>query len=530
MASARHESTSVPFDPRNTARQTRARFRYQDECVALRCIPNLLSGEITAVIVEWSTDYIAVLANNDIELVSVKHRDPGQGDWPAGELRDDVLLDLHRVWREMREACSCVFASNAAVSRNARRAMDKDFAKYVGLDPAEAARFLAALALPEPPLPRRTEITAVAVEALSAVLAELHRDPAYVRTCYEALVDRIAEVAIQMPPTPEQRLVALTGSMRAVTKRSAPRQAEQTLRLADLRELVIRTHDRLAERTPPFRTVAVPQKESDWRGGDTLLLRRARYLIHEPIDVSFPNDRAYRCQRAAARQTEPVQRDVFLHRVDVLLPEPAARAALAQTADEVELSGHLPGLPSILATVAEEHCITVVRDLTGMRPLTAVWGMPSYPAVALDALLGRLTELVRTLTALHAGGRAHRSLHTDALLVDTAGRLRLRDAGLAAVSPAVGEGRIPYRAPEQDRPILQPPGPATDVYSLAAIVYHLATGQPPGTNPPPPSLLRPDLNPDLDAPLLDCLAIEPGRRPRLNDLERMLRTAGTSVR
>jgi hypothetical protein len=530
MVSAASGATRLPFDLRNTARQTRARFRYQDECVALRCIANLLSGHVIAVVVEWSTDYIALFGNGSVELVSVKHRDPGQGEWPAGELRNKVLRDLHRVWRQMHEACTCAFASNTAVSRPARKMLENDFAGYLGLDPAEAARFRASLVLPDPPLPRRTEITAVAVEALSAVLAELHRDPAHVRPCYEALVDRIAEVALEEPPTPEQRLAALTGSLRAVADRLAPRQDEHTLRLADLRELVLHTHDRLAGSTPPSRTIAVPRQDSDWRGGDRLQLGDARYVIHDPVDVSYAVDRAFRHQRAVARQTAPVQRDVFLHRLDVLRPEPAARAALAQTTAEAELTGRLPGLPAVLTVAADDNRITIIRDLAGSQPLSTVFGGPPYPVVALDALLAGLPSLVHTLTGLHSAGYAHRALHTDALLVDAKGRVRPRDAGLATIPPAPGDGRSPYRAPEQDRPLLQPPGPSTDVYAIAAIVYHLATGQPPGANPPPPSLLRPDLNPDLDTPLLGALATEPNRRPSLTDLAKMLRVAGATVR
>ena len=106
------------FDERNTARPTRGRFRYQDECVALRCIANLVSEDVTAVVVEWSTDYIAMLADGDPELVSIKHRDPGQGDWPMSEL-GLVLRDLHHVWRKMGERCRCAFASNAAAATRA---------------------------------------------------------------------------------------------------------------------------------------------------------------------------------------------------------------------------------------------------------------------------------------------------------------------------------------------------------------------------------------------------------------------------
>src|SRR4051794_19201353 len=112
------------FDDRNTARQTRGRFGYQDEAVALRCIANLLSGDVTVVVVEWSTDYIAVLADGDPELVSIKHREPDRGAWPTSELVKP-LRDLHRVWREMGERCRCAFASNAAVAHRVMTEFDQ---------------------------------------------------------------------------------------------------------------------------------------------------------------------------------------------------------------------------------------------------------------------------------------------------------------------------------------------------------------------------------------------------------------------
>lgn len=50
----------LPRDTRNTARETRARFEYQDACVVLRCIPNLIPGSIEAVVIEWTTDYVVL--------------------------------------------------------------------------------------------------------------------------------------------------------------------------------------------------------------------------------------------------------------------------------------------------------------------------------------------------------------------------------------------------------------------------------------------------------------------------------------
>jgi hypothetical protein len=94
--------------------RTRALFEYQDTCVALRSIPNLLPGSpVAAVAVEWSTDYVLLGRDGQRELVSVKHREPGQGDWTFAHLKaENVFRDLHGVWRAMNETGVFVFESN----------------------------------------------------------------------------------------------------------------------------------------------------------------------------------------------------------------------------------------------------------------------------------------------------------------------------------------------------------------------------------------------------------------------------------
>jgi hypothetical protein len=82
------------FDPVNTARQTRSWYRYQDECVAYRCIPNLIEGSIDRIVVEWATDYVVIAKDGSVELVSVKHRGANTSPWTLGQLaRERVLTD-----------------------------------------------------------------------------------------------------------------------------------------------------------------------------------------------------------------------------------------------------------------------------------------------------------------------------------------------------------------------------------------------------------------------------------------------------
>jgi hypothetical protein len=86
-------------------------------------------------------------------------------------------------------------------------------------------------------------------------------------------------------------------------------------------------------------------------------------------------------------------------------------------------------------------------------------------------------------------------------------------------APGPGGGPAAYRAPEQESARA---GPATDVHQLAAIVYHLVTGEAPGPDPLPVVRLRPEWAIALDRPLLAALRSEPRQRPELRDLTHAL--------
>jgi hypothetical protein len=509
------------FDDRNTARATRARFRYQDECVALRCVANLPSGEMTAVVIEWSTDYIAMFADGCPELVSVKHRDPGTGEWTRSEL-EPVLRDLYRVWRELGERCLCVLVSSAGVTTRAQGELTGESENH---EP-EWRRFLNVLTLPDPPLPRRTEITAVGVHAMAGALSLMGRDEHHAAECYQALVERIEGVAVEQPPSPQEWVARMTGSLRGVLDRPKPELPSHTLRLDDLRELVLTTEAAAVRRvSPPMRAaaLAVPREDREIRVG--------REIFHvRRVEETEAPDGSWRLLRADARQATTRSREVRLTRLDMSRPGQAAKRRKAELRDEARLHGETYGLPRVILRVDEAGLFAFA---TGMPPgsgLLDVYGRPPYPGIALDAVLRGLPQVARTLNDLHSAGKAHRALRPEVLIVSR-DRMWLRDAGLAATSPVAGEGPAACRAPEQERPILTAPGPATDVYQMAAIVYHLATGEPPGRDPLPPGLLRPALAGELEEPILAALSVDPRRRPSVQDLlgafDEILRAGGT---
>jgi serine/threonine protein kinase len=95
--------------------------------------------------------------------------------------------------------------------------------------------------------------------------------------------------------------------------------------------------------------------------------------------------------------------------------------------------------------------------------------------------------LAETVHYAHSRGVIHRDLKPSNVLVDSAGRPRITDFGLA--HPLDTDSRATVQGSVVGTPAYMPPeqasgegtriGPASDVYSLGAILYELLTGLPP---------------------------------------------------
>jgi WD40 repeat protein len=160
-----------------------------------------------------------------------------------------------------------------------------------------------------------------------------------------------------------------------------------------------------------------------------------------------------------------------------------------------------------------------------------------------------LVETVsRAIHSAHERGIVHRDLKPANILLTRDGVPKIADFGLAKrvsadAAPTETSGLLgtpSYMAPEQVRGTGRGIGPATDVYALGAILYHLLTGRAPfkgdgpvdtvlrviHEDPVPPSRLQ-RIPPDVETICLKCLAHEPaGRyasaRSLADDLRRFL--------
>lgn len=180
----------------------------------------------------------------------------------------------------------------------------------------------------------------------------------------------------------------------------------------------------------------------------------------------------------------------------------------------------------------------------------------------------RAVELVRdaarAIHYAHGEGIVHRDLKPANLLVDGGGRVFVTDFGLAkGLAPdttrlsITGEivGTPAYLAPEQAQGAERDGSgnagaggtPASDVYGLGAVLYHLLTGRPPFTgdgalevllqvaasDPPRPRTLDPRVHRDAEVICLHAMEKDPARRyasaaDLADDCERFL--AGEPIR
>jgi hypothetical protein len=154
-------------------------------------------------------------------------------------------------------------------------------------------------------------------------------------------------------------------------------------------------------------------------------------------------------------------------------------------------------------------------------------------------------QAAEALAYAHRRGVIHRDIKPSNLLLDASGILWLTDFGLAKRSDEASltvtgtlMGTPRYMSPEQAESLTRPIDHRTDIYSLGASLYELATGKPIfeaetphgviakvlHEEPIAPRQVRPGLPRDLETIILTCLAKDSARRyPTANAVAEDLR-------
>lgn len=131
-----------------------------------------------------------------------------------------------------------------------------------------------------------------------------------------------------------------------------------------------------------------------------------------------------------------------------------------------------------------------------------------------------MAEVCRAIAFAHEQGVLHRDLKPSNILLDRQLRPLVTDFGLAKFMGSGDDltrtgaviGTPSYMSPEQASGRSSLVGPASDIYSLGSVLYHLLTGRPPflaespmelvlkilEDEPPPPRLLEPRIDRDLE--------------------------------
>ncbi|MFM8892726.1 MAG: serine/threonine-protein kinase, partial [Planctomycetia bacterium] len=226
----------------------------------------------------------------------------------------------------------------------------------------------------------------------------------------------------------------------------------------------------------------------------------------------------YRAEQRSLNRTVAVK---MLLRRDLATP-----ADLARFRSEAEAAAQLdhPGIVSIFEVgECDGHPFYSMQFVEGTTLARRLLQGPLPPRDA-AALLAKVADAVQ---AAHARGVLHRDLKPSNILIDGGGEPHVSDFGLAkrvAADDSVTHtgailGTPCYMSPEQAAGSRGDVGPATDVWSLGAILYQMLTGRPPfqasspmdtllavlETDPPPPRSIDRTLDRDLERIALTTL-------------------------
>jgi serine/threonine-protein kinase len=213
---------------------------------------------------------------------------------------------------------------------------------------------------------------------------------------------------------------------------------------------------------------------------------------------------------------------------------------LARFRQEARAAGRLshPAIVAIHDVGVEESTSTpfiVMEYVPGVSLATVLQENPVLPA---DQALDIVEQVGAALEEAHAHGIVHRDVKPGNIFLDTRGRVKVGDFGIARMEGSeltqtgIGLGTPGYVAPEVLRGARA--DARSDLFALAVVAYTLLAGRKPFAgktgqemgvqvlehDPPPPKVLRPEVPEAVSAAVMRALVKDADRRTR--DVARFL--------
>jgi tetratricopeptide (TPR) repeat protein len=203
------------------------------------------------------------------ELVSIKHREPnqsGEAGWSWNALkRQRVLIDLYCAWNSAGRRCTLAFWTNGGFNGSALRLwkvctgqaepsddLFRSLTVHLGAARGDVEEFLAALTIPEDPLPRRKEATDVGIRRTADLLKKHRPDSTrYAEDCYRALLERIAKAGTDVPEAEALPRLTAAATLAASADRSQVRLLRRFLPADELLQELLSAYDRQAAASLP---------------------------------------------------------------------------------------------------------------------------------------------------------------------------------------------------------------------------------------------------------------------------------------
>lgn len=185
-----------------------------------------------------------------------------------------------------------------------------------------------------------------------------------------------------------------------------------------------------------------------------------------------------------------------------------------------------PSIVQIYDVFEENGTAYIVMEFLRGKPLSKILEERGGPLDEQEAV-NYVVKVCEALEIVHGAGLLHRDIKPDNIIVCQDGRVVLIDFGAAREFAARATQRhtvilTPGYAPLEQYSERGRRGPFTDIYALAATLYHLLTGEVPvaapdrrvGVELPDVRQLNPRISPSVAQAVMQGLAMEPHQRPQ----------------